>query len=61
MYLNIKNKLIDCKTVGVFLKMSKEIGKVWRFSLVPDLLFDSSRVLELRKKYGLFCSLIVYQ
>ena len=24
---------IDCKTVGFFLKISKEIGKVWRKSL----------------------------
>ena len=63
---------IDCKTVGVFLKISKEIGKAWRkslacakrasltrptgvwvspslFSLVPDLLFNCSRVLEYAK------------
>ena len=66
---------IDCKTVGFFLKISKEIGKAWRksltraklasltrpyfkrlspvslsvFSLVPDLLFDCSRVLEYAK------------
>ena len=46
-----------------FLKISKEIGKAWReareslsppvslsvFSLVPDLLFDCSRVLEYTK------------
>ena len=44
-----------------FLKISKEIGKAWRkslsvspqsrsvFSLVPDLLFDCSRVLECAK------------
>ena len=72
---------LDCKTVGFFLKISKEIGKAWRkslaraqrephtplashspvslsfFSLVPDLLFDCSRVLEYAEKYGLFCSL----
>ena len=24
---------VDCKTVGFFLKISKEIGKVWRKSL----------------------------
>ena len=50
--------LIDCKTVGFFLKISKEIGKAWRmsftrakrvFSLVQDLLFDCSRVLEYAK------------
>ena len=54
---------LDCKTVGFFLKISKEIGKAWReareslsppvslsvFSLVPDLLFDCSRVLEYAK------------
>ena len=58
--------LLDCKTVGFFLKISKEIGKGWRksltrakrasltrpgrvFSLIPDLLFDCSRVLEYAK------------
>ena len=48
---------VDCKTVGFFfLKMSKEIGKAWRKSLslsvisvVPDLLFDCSLVLEYAK------------
>ena len=64
------NRVVDCKTAGFFLKISKEIGKVWRksltranrasltrlspvslsvFSLVPDLLFDCSRVLEYGK------------
>ena len=51
--------LIDCKTVGFFLKISKEIGKAWRksltranrasLSLVPHLLFDCSHVLEYAK------------
>ena len=57
--------LLDCKTVGFFLKISKEISKAWRksltrvkrasltplsvFSLVPELLFDCSRVLEYEK------------
>ena len=44
---------LDCKTVGFFLK----IGKAWRKSptraslarLVPDLLFDCSRVPEYAK------------
>ena len=45
---------VDCKTVGFFLKISKEIGKVWCksltvFSLVPDLLFYCSRVLKYAK------------
>ena len=70
---------VDCKTVGFFLKISKEIDKAWRksltrakphrpvwrvrrekknllspvslsvFSLVPDLLFDCSRLLEYAK------------
>ena len=26
---------LDCKTVGFFLKISKEIGKAWRKSLTP--------------------------
>ena len=61
----ISVETLDCKTVGFFLKISKEIGKAWRkpqasharraslslsvFSLVPDLLFDCSRVLEYAK------------
>lgn len=28
------------------------------FSLVPDLWFDCSRVLEFTQKYGLFCGLV---
>ena len=28
-----KGVVIDCKTVGFFLKISKEIGKAWRKSL----------------------------
>ena len=49
---------VDCKTVGFFLKISREIGKAWRKSLTrakrvsltrPDLLFDCSRVLEYAK------------
>ena len=27
------NEKLDCKTVGFFLKVSKEIGKAWRKSL----------------------------
>ena len=57
-------RVLDSKTVGFFLKISKEIGKAWRksltrakraslslsvFSLIPDLLFDCSRVLEYAK------------
>ena len=38
---------LDCKTVGFFLKISKEIGKAWRAS--PAYLNT--------EKYGLFCSL----
>ena len=42
---------VDCKTVGFFLKISKEIGKVWHksFSLVPDLLFYCLCILEYAK------------
>ena len=47
---------IDCKTVGFFLKISKEIGNAWRKSLMranraslTHLLFDCSRVLEYAK------------
>ena len=52
--MKCSRKGIDCKTVGFFLEISKEIGKALRKSrtrakranLVLDLLFDSSRVLE---------------
>ena len=27
---------LDCKTVGFFLKLSKEIGKAWRKSLTRE-------------------------
>ena len=73
--LSMESSNVDCKTVGFFLKISKEIGKAWRksltrakrvssyspqsrslfsasfpvFSLVRDLLFDCSRVLEYAK------------
>ena len=51
------NTPLDCKTVGFFLKISKEIGKARRKSLTrakrasptPDLLFDCSCVLEYAK------------
>ena len=59
MFLSDARQPVDCKTVGFFLKISKEIGKAWRkslspvslsvFSLIPDLLFDCSRVLEYAK------------
>ena len=50
---NPENNL-DCKTVGFFLKISKEIGKAWRKSLAraaraSHLLFDCSLVLEYAK------------
>ena len=35
-YLNFGNPIVDCKTVGFFLKISKEIGKVWRVLDFPD-------------------------
>ena len=50
-HLNRRN--VDCKTVGFFLKISKEIGNAWRKSLMrsnrASLLFDCSRVLEYAK------------
>ena len=49
MVRNCTQRLVDCKTVGFFLKISKEISKAWRKSLVRDLLFDYSRVLEYAK------------
>lgn len=46
--------MIDCKTDVFFLKVSKEIGKVWREEHEPHtrvcgLLFDCSLVLECAK------------
>ena len=58
------NVKLDCKTVGLFLKIRKasvkrgvrvlgarsaRVSHARRFSLVPDLLFDCSRVLEYAK------------
>ena len=64
----------DCKTVGFFLKISKEIGKAWckiitrakRASLPRLTLFSTSfqtfrltaRAYLNKQKYELFCSLI---
>ena len=31
--LSMESSNVDCKTVGFFLKISKEIGKAWRKSL----------------------------
>ena len=48
--------LLDCKTVGFFLKISTKIGV---FSLVPDLLFDCSPVLEYAKIWTVLQSRIL--
>ena len=48
-YLNFGNPIVDCKTVGFFLKISKEISKAWRVPDFPGLSFDCSRVLEYAK------------
>ena len=60
---------LDCKTVGFFLKISKEIGNAWRKSLMranrASLTFSASfhtfcltaRAYLNTQKYGLFCSL----
>ena len=50
------SKLLDCKTVGFFLKISTEISKAWRKSLTCA----KCASLEARGKYGLFCSLQNY-
>ena len=45
---------VDCKTVGFFLKISSPVS-LSVFSLVPDLLFDCSRLLEYaRLNLGLY-------
>ena len=43
---------VDCKTVGFFLKISKEIGKVWRKSLTRAKRASSHalRACEAREK-----------
>ena len=59
---------MDCKAVGFFLKISKEIGKVCRKSLMgtkrTSLTFQTfcltARFAYLNtQKYGLFCSLYI--
>ena len=65
------NASLDCKTVGFFLKISKQIGKAWRKSLTrvspqSRSLFSASlqtfcltaRAYLNTQKYGLFCSLM---
>ena len=42
---------IDCKTVGFFLKISKEIGKAWRKSLTREA---RERACEAREKKRIF-------
>ena len=34
--VNTVMAVVDCKTVGFFLKISKEIGKAWRTSLMRE-------------------------
>ena len=60
---------LNCKTVGFFLKISKEVGKAWRKSLIISpqscSVFSASfqtfcltaRAYLNTQKYGLFCSL----
>ena len=70
------NHSLDCKTVGFFLKLSKEIGKAWRKSVtranrasLTRPLFSASlhtfcltaRAYLNTQKYGLFCSLIIHE
>ena len=67
--LRIPDPLIDCKTVGFFLKISKEIGNVWRKTLMRtnqsrslfSALFHTfcltARAYLNTQKYWLFCSL----
>ena len=48
--LAISELPLDCKTVGFFLKISKEIGKAWRTSLTrAKRASDCSRLLEYAK------------
>ena len=65
----LSTKVLDCKTVRFFLKISKEIGKAWRKSLsvspqsrsLFSALFQTfcltARAYLNTQKYGLFCSL----
>ena len=51
---------LDCKTVGFFLKISKEFGKAWRRSLFSasfQTFCWTARSYLNTQKYGLFCSL----
>ena len=58
--LYIAINFLDCKTVGFFLKISKEIGNAWRKSLMraniaslPSLALTARAYLN-TQKYGLF-------
>ena len=60
------NTPLDCKTVGFFLKISKEIGKARRKSLTRakrsaraprQTFYLTARAYLNTQKYGLFCSL----
>ena len=66
--LYIAINFLDCKTVGFFLKISKEIGNAWRKSLMraniaslPSLALCfqplTAHAYLNTQKYGLFCSL----
>ena len=41
---------IDCKTVGFFLKISKEIGKAWRKSLTREAREPHTPVARVRRE-----------
>ena len=49
--------VVDCKTVGFFLKISQEIGKAWRKSTLFKTFCLTARAYLNTQKYGLFCSL----
>ena len=42
--------MIDCKTVGFFLKISKEIGKAWRKSLKREAREPHTPVRRVRRE-----------
>ena len=51
--------ILDCKTVGFFLKISKEIGKAWRKSLTRAKREPHTPVGRVRREKNLFYYFII--
>ena len=53
---------VECKTIGFFLKISKEIGKAWRKSLKREAREPHTPVRRVRReKKNLALALLLYE